>query len=173
MKATENTLPESLRPFLSITEVDDGAFLIGDLFRRKFAANAPDVPRHLVAWYRDADGAHHVAGYSHMRPFGDIYLSGGSCSDGRVVARMRHEEREAIYAAGGTWYLILKYAFRNFADDCDAFFGHCGDRRALEVAQAAGFQLTEHQHLIVHWHKRLHPVVQRALTAKAHALGPF
>ncbi len=169
----DELLPPALRSCLLISEVDSAEFLIGELFQRKFAAAAPDVPRHLVAFYRDAAGAHHVLSYSHMRPFGDIYLSGGSCSDGRVVARMQADERAALYAAGGMWFLILKYAFARFANDCDAFFGHCGDARALEVAQAAGFEKTGHQHLIVHWHKPLHEVTRRALTAKAHALGPF
>jgi hypothetical protein len=86
---------------------------------------------------------------------------------------MTEAQRDALYAAGGTWFLILKYAFAHYADRCDAFFGHCGDERALEVALAAGFEQTEHQHLIVHWHKPLHEVVRRALVAKAHAIGPF
>lgn len=172
-RMTSTGLPEALRSFLTITEVDDAEPLVGELFRRKFAAAPPDVPRHLVALYRDPSGGHRIAGYSHMRPFGDVYLSGGSCSDGSVVATMAPEHREALYAAGGTWYLILRYAFAKFAPDCEAFFGHCGDRRALEVAQAAGFERTEHEHLIVHWHKPLHPIVRRALVAKAHAIGPF
>ena len=166
-------IPESLRSFLTITEVDDADFLIGGLFRRKFGDPPPDFRRHLVALYRADDGSLHVAGYSHMRPFGDVYLSGGSCSDGETIRRMRPEQREALYAAGGVWYLVLKYAFERYADCCDAFFGHCGDPRAREVAFAAGFVDAGPEHVIVNWHKPLHPVVQRALVAKVHALGPF
>ena len=167
------TLPEPLRAFLTITEVDSGDFLAGDLFRRKFGDAPPDVPRHLVALYRDSSSAVHVAGYSHMRPFGDVYLSGGSCTSGDTLRLMTEDQRQALVAAGGVWYLILKYAFTNFADECDAFFGHCGDPRALVVAQEAGFVLLEHEHLIAHWHKPLHPVIRRALIAKVHAVGPF
>jgi hypothetical protein len=86
---------------------------------------------------------------------------------------MSDAHREAIYAAGGVWYLILKYAFAKFADDCDAFFGHCGDPRALVVAEAAGFVKTEHPPIIVNWHKPMHEVFRRALLAKVVALGPF
>ena len=169
------TIPPEIRSFLTITEIDDAELAVGALFRRKFAAPPPDVGRHLVALYRDADGGGslRVAGYSHMRPFGDVYLSGGSCSDGDTIRRMSDAEREAIYAAGGVWYLILKYAFEKFADDCDAFFGHCGDARALEVAQAAGFVKTGHPPVIVNWHKPMHEVFRRALLAKVVALGPF
>ena len=167
------TIPEPLRSFLTITEIDDADFLVGALFRHKFAAPAPDVGRHLVALYRSAEGDLRLAGYSHMRPFGDVYLSGGSCSAGETIRAMEPEHRTAIQAAGGVWYLILKYAFERYADCCDAFFGHCGDARALQVATAAGFVSAGHQHLIAHWHKPLHENIRRALVAKVHALGPF
>ena len=168
-----HTIPEHLRGFFTITEVDDAHFLAGALFKRKFAAPPPDEGRHLVALYRDADGALHLGGYSHMRPFGEVYLSGGSCSEGATIRLMPPAQREALQAAGGVWFLVLKYAFERYADCCDAFFGHCGDRRALEVATAAGFESAGHEHLIAHWHKPLHPVIRRALVAKVHALGPF
>ena len=167
------TLPAALHGFLTLTEVDGGDFLVADLFRRKFGHPPPTIPRPLVALYRDGEGGLHLAGYSHMMPFGDVYLSGGSCTNGDTARRMRPEEREALAAAGGVWFQVLKYAFRKYAGCCDAFFGHCGDKRALEVALAAGFVQTEHQHLIVHWHKPLHENVRRALTAKVHALGAF
>ncbi|MEO5559737.1 MAG: hypothetical protein ABIO49_07980 [Dokdonella sp.] len=168
-----HTLPEPLRSYLTISEIDSADFLVAALFRRKFNAPPPDVGRHLVALYRDAQGALHLAGYSHMRPFGEVYLSGGSCSEGKTIRAMALQHREQIQAAGGIWYLILKYAFERYADCCDVFFGHCGDARALQVATAAGFVHAGHQHLIAHWHKPLHENIRRALVAKVHALGPF
>jgi hypothetical protein len=168
-----HTIPEHLRPFLTITEIDNADFLVAPLFRRKFASPPPDFRRHLVALYRDDKTGLRLAGFSHMRPFGDVYLSGGSCSDGETIRMMDAGHREAIQVAGGVWHLILKYAFTRYADCCDAFFGHCGDRRALEVATAAGFEGTGHEHLIVNWHKPLHENIRRALVAKVRALGPF
>ncbi|HET6545739.1 MAG TPA: hypothetical protein VFG55_03215 [Rhodanobacteraceae bacterium] len=169
----DDILPASLHGFLTISEFDHADFLVSSLFRRKFGHPPPDLPRHLVALYRAPDDALHLAGFSHMRPFGDVYLSGGSCTEGETIRRMRPQEREALHAAGGVWYWILKYAFRKYADCCDAFFGHCGDARALEVALAAGFETTGHEHVIAHWHKPLHPAIRRALIAKVHALGKF
>lgn len=166
-------VPPDVRRFLTITEIDDADFVAGRLFHRKFGTPPPDSGRHLVALYRDADARLRLAGYSHMRPFGDVYLSGGSCSEGETIRAMAPAEREALYAAGGVWYLILKYAFRRFAGCCDAFFGHCGDPRAREVAFQVGFEDAGHEHLIVHWHKAMHPNFRRALVAKVHALGPF
>jgi hypothetical protein len=166
-------LPASLRDFVTITEVDRADFFITDLFQRKFGHPPPDFPRHLVALYRAPDAALHLIGYSHMMPLGDVYLSGGSCSDGAAIARMQPHERDALRDAGGIWFWILKYAFRKYASCCEAFFGHCGDKRALEVALAAGFEPTAHEHIIVHWHKPLHDNLRRALTAKVVAFGTF
>ena len=168
-----HTIPQALRGFFTITEIDDAVFLVGDLFRRKFAAPPPDIGRHLVALYRDVHGEVRLAGYSHMRAFGDVYLSGGSCSNGETIRAMSDAHRDAIQHAGGVWHLVLRYAFERYADCCDAFFGHCGDPRALVVATAAGFVGAGHQHLIAHWHKPLHENIRRALVAKVHALGPF
>ena len=166
-------VPEPLRECLALTELDDARLLAGPLFLRKFEHLPPPVGRHLAGLYRHDDGRLSLLGYSHMLPFGDIYLSGGSCSDGEAIRSMKPEHREALTAAGGIWLLILRYAFAKFSGDCDAFFGYSGDARALEVAHQAGFEDTEHQHLIVHWHKPMHENFRRALTAKAHALGPF
>jgi hypothetical protein len=167
------SLPVTLRSFLVITEIDDAELIAGALFRRKFGTPPPDFGRHLVALCQGDDGNLRLAGYSHMRPFGDVYLSGGSCSDGDAMRAMAPAHRDAIVAAGGVWYLILKYAFAKYADDCDAFFGHCGDARALEVALAAGFVKTDQPPVIVHWHKSMHENFRRALVAKVVALGPF
>ena len=167
------TLPEHLRSFLTITEVDNAGFLVGDLFQRKFAHPPPDFRRHLVALYRDADGACHLASYSHMRPFEDVYLSGGSCSNGETIRRMQPHEREAIQQAGGVWHLILKYAFERYADCCEGFIGYSNDARAIDVALASGFEKTAYPRLFAHWHKQLHEKVRRALVAKVEALGPF
>lgn len=166
-------LPEELASFIEITEIDSATHLIGALFKRKFGDPPPPMGRHLVALYRLEAGRFAVLGYSHMAPFGDVYLSGGSCTDGEVLRAMHAQHRQALTDAGGIWFWILKYAFANFASYCDAFFGHCGNPRALEVAYAAGFEPTGHEHVIAHWHKELHPRVRQALVAKVVALGPF
>lgn len=168
-----SVIPENLRSFFTITEIDDAQLLVGSLFQRKFAHPPPDFPRHLAALYRDTDGNFHLAGYSHMRPFEDVYLSGGSCSNGETIKRMQPAQLEALKAAGGVYHLILKYAFKKYADCCDAFFGYSADKRALEVAFASGFEATEHERLFAHWHKPLPDNKRHALTAKVVALGPF
>jgi hypothetical protein len=166
-------LPESLRGFIAITEIDDVRLGVEALFRRKFEHPPPATPHHLGAFHLGADGSARLLCYSHMLPFGDLFLSGGSCTDGDVYRAMPAAQREALAAAGGPWHHVLKFAFAKFADRCEAFFGYSGDERALAVCRAVDFLPTGHPHLIVHWHKPLHEVMQRALVAKAHAIGPF
>jgi len=166
-------VPDDIYSFITITEIDDSDFFVQRLFKRKFGHTPPDFPRHFVAFYRNPEGASFIAGYSHMRKFDDVYLSGGSCTEGETLRKMSAEERTLLQSHGGVWFQILKYKFAKLAAECDAFFGHCGDRRALEVAIAAGFVQLEHQHLIAHWHKPLSPERKAELTEKVHALGPF
>lgn len=168
-----DVLPAELAGFLHVTEIDSARLLAAGLFQRKFGQPPPAGPHHVAAFHVGEDRTARLLCYSHMLPFGDIYLSGGSCTDGETYRAMPPAQRAALDAAGGPWHWVLKYAFRRFADRCEAFFGYSGDARALAVCRAVDFLPTEHPYLIVHWHKPLHPVMQRALIAKAHAIGPF
>jgi hypothetical protein len=166
-------LPPELAAFMTITEVDHADFILGEVFRRKFDDTPPDVPHHLVALYRRGDGGFEVISYSHMRAFGDIYLSGGSLTLGDAVRRMDPAHAATLKAAGGPWAWILRYAFARYHDDCQVFFGYSANAHAVAVSATAGFEPTEHPCLFAHWHKPLHPNIRRALIAKAHALGEF
>lgn len=173
MQSPAPSLPLPLKPLLSITEVDDPLPFTRDLFQRKYGCEPPSTPHHLVAFYHSSAGDLHVVGYSHMLPFGEVYLSGGSCTDGDRIRQMPERHQALLREHGGVLVWILRYALARYANRCEAFFGHCGDARALEVTTQAGFVATPHPHLIAHWHKPLHPNIQRALIAKVHALGPF
>ena len=166
-------LPEALQPFLSITEVDHSTPFGQKIFRRKYRQDPPDFEKHLVCFFQDNYGAYHVAGYSHMTPHGNVYLSGGSCTDGDVIRLMSEKQRELVSANGGILHHILKYAFDKYAGHCRAFFGHCGDARAWEVVMAVGFVPTEHQYLIAHWHQPIDDAEKAALVAKINAIGAF
>jgi hypothetical protein len=166
-------LPPEIRSFLTITEIDHPRLWSRDLFVRKYGEDPPDTPHHIVAIYHQADASSRVIGYTHMHPFGDVYLSGGSCADGDNIRRMEAEHSSALRSSGGVLLWMLRYAMLRYADRCDAFFGYSGDARAYEVCLDAGFIPTGHQHLLVRWHKELHPHIQRALVAKVHALGSF
>ena len=156
-----------------VSEVEDGRFFAGHLFRRKFGVDPPAVPHHLCAFWRSAPGQLRLLSYIHYMPFGDTMLVGGACTDGDAVRAMPAGLRDQVMAGGGVFAHLLRHGFARFAGECEAFFGYCGDARAEEVDLANGFSKTEHPHLLVNFHKPLHEVMQRALIAKAFAIGPF
>ncbi len=159
--------------FIGISEVDDGRFFAGELFQRKFDGLPPSGPHHLVCFHRSPASTIHVLCYAHFHPFGDIILVGGVCTDGETLRQLPLEQRDTLTVFGSLYFHVLKYGFARFADRCEAFFGYCSDARAEQVNLQAGFCKTEHPHLLVNFHKPTHPVMQRALIAKAAAIGPF
>ena len=163
-----------LPPSIVLTEVAHGNRLLGDLFQRKFGGSAPDYPHHLVAFHVPADGSGlRVVSYAHFNPFGDVCLVGGVCTDGEVVRALAPVEQEQIRAAGGVYFHLVRYGFSRFRDKFAAFFGYVGDARSMEVNLAAGFQSTDHPHLIINPRDGLPDLHVKALTAKVLALGPF
>ena len=169
------SIDERIAAFVHVTEVDDGAFYAGELFRRKYGASIPTFGHHAVAFYRAADGTLHVASYCHMWRQGAISLLGGACTDGTVLRLMRPDERTLVDEAGGLLRQTLRFFFftPRFADAVEAFFGHCGDRRAREVVFPAGFAESGIEHLIVRYTRDLPAARQQHLVHQAHAIGPF
>ena len=158
---------------LAFSEIDDAEFFVGKLFRKKFASPPPVMGYHIVAMLKDGEDALHVAGYAHFRVFEDVMLVGGVCTDGEVMRRLLPEQSRQVARAGGVYFNLLKHAFARFADDCNAYFGYCGDTRAEFVNLSAGFQKTEHQYLLANFHKPLNDNLRGALINKVHAIGPF
>ncbi len=172
MRLCPYRVPATLRDFIVLSIVDDGAVFGGSIFRRKYAAEPPDFPQHVVAFYRAGDAFIPVS-YLHVNLVEGVGLIGGGATDGSVFAHMAPAERAAISEAGGLLLQTLRFSFARFARDCEAFFGHCGDARAFAVDMQAGFQPTAHENLLVHWHRLLDQTRRDALTAQVHALGPF
>ena len=159
--------------FLLISEFDDPNAIVGDLFQRKFGHQVPNWKHDVVAFFRKSDETLVPLSYAKFAPFGNVILVGGCCTDGRAFAYMSDEEKQRLSATGGSMAQVLRYGFTRYADSCDAYFGYCGDARAWEVDLSAGFEPTEHEKLLVYWHKPLSDQMKRALVAMANALGAF
>ena len=156
-----------------ITTVTHSPFFISRLFKEKFGHPAPEHGHGLVCFYR-IDWSHFVPlCYTNFLPYDEVILVGGAMTDGSVFRIMPKEHRNKIKQLGGIYYQVLLFAFDYFADDCDAFFGHAGDRRAYEIDLKAGFVQTPHQYLIANFHKPISEERKTALIEKIHAIGPF
>jgi hypothetical protein len=167
------SLPGALKEFLCIDEVESGEFFAGELFRRKFGDSPPNFGTHMVLFYRDANLALHAASYLHLWTTGTVGLIGGGCTDGRTIRLMSETERLAIDEAGGLLLQTLRYAFDRHEDRLEAFFGHCGNDRALAVDLRAGFLRTADPNLLVRWNRDLSESTRARLFQQALALGPF
>lgn len=69
--------------------------------------------------------------------------------------------------------MILRYAFNQLDGGCDAYFGHCGDKRARVVALSAGFVPLDSPVHIARWHKPLSDADKAAMTEEIFAIGLF
>src|SRR5699024_11350220 len=112
-------------------------------------------------------------GYLQIGRHESVALVGGGCTVGRGFADVDTDHAAAIRAAGGVLYLLLRHAFTQMADDYEAFFGYCGDKRAGEVDLQAGFEYTRYQYLLAHFHRPASEARKAALIDQVHALGPF
>lgn len=166
----------SISEFVVFTELDDVTPPVIDLFQRKFGHAPPTFPHHFVALYRGAN-AHPektvVLGYTHLLPYKGALLSGGSCTSGAGLRQMTASEQAAVARNGGIWRDLFLYAATKYADQCDAFFGYCGDARALQVCLELGFERLPDPYLIVRWHKPLSDRRREELLSDVRALGAF
>lgn len=167
-------LAHTLRPFIVITEVDDGRAFAEHIFQRKFRQSAPDFAHHIVAFYRHRDDHLVPLSYVHFTQYSPtLMLAGGGCTDGRAFALMDEAQRALVNAAGGLLAHTQLYGFAKFADRCEAFGGYCGDARAAAVHASVGYEATPHDHLIVKWHKPLSQARRAGIIETLKAIGPF
>lgn len=157
-----------------------------ELFRESFNAPFP-VPREnaglpiptppanwrqYVALYRWPDGTEETVGFCNWIKHGEVYLEGGMCVRKSFYRRLPREEFRECNAAGGVAQLVMEQAARELTD-CTAWFGFCGDAKALAVDLRVGYIPTEHRHLIVKWFKEVPVEKRRRLIESIAAIGPF
>jgi hypothetical protein len=176
------TFAESLRIF----DAGNAAPYATELFREAFNAPFPvpradaglSIPtppgnwRQYVALYRWPDGREETVGFCNWIKHGDVYLEGGMCVQKTFYRRMPRAHFRECNAAGGIAQMLMEQAARELTD-CKAWFGYCGDAKALAVDLRVGYMPTGHRHLIVKWFRDVPEAERLALTASIAAIGPF
>jgi hypothetical protein len=158
---------------IEIREAEDGDALARDLFQLRYGVDPPDFPHHVIAFLRGPDGNAQPICYVHFTELGELLLGGGACVDNRAMRRMDAATRASIRDGGGLYRMTLDWAVRHFAPRFAAIFGYCGDALAQRIDLAAGFELTAHKHLLVHWTRAVPQHERDRLVAQANAIGPF
>lgn len=180
--ATPTSFDDSIRIF----DAGNAEQYAADLFRESFGRPFP-VPRdhcglpiptppenwrQYVAVYRWVDGTEETVGFCNWIRHGDVYLEGGMCVRQGFYRRLPPEHFRACRSRGGVAQMMMDTAARRLSD-CKAWFGYCGDARAMAVDLRAGYVPTSHEHLIVKWFRELPSVEREALAGSIAAIGPF
>lgn len=139
---------------ITVIEVDDADFLVGELFRRRFNTSSfPNYPRHFVALARTGSGELLPLGYVHHTIWNDCALCGGLVIDNRLYRRLRPATREAVRREGGVAELLLRRSFALLPDDLVAIWGYVGDKQAEQVDLRVGFRHTGARYVMVIWRR--------------------
>ena len=157
---------------LRVQEVADARFFISALFRRRFGSDAPDYPRHFVAFYATTESSFMAVGYVHYSPFDECWLCGGLVIDERAYRRIPLQDRQAIRASGGIAEIMLRDTFAGLRD-APAIWGYVGDKQSEVVCRRAGFVRTDDPHVMVVWNPALPEADKPARLARVIGIGPF
>jgi hypothetical protein len=163
----------ALDEFISIRCLDETDAAMNALFQRKFRADSPEFPLHIVAYVRDAEGLQTLCFYSHITDCGDLALGGGVCSDERVLRRLTSPQRDALREAGGIYRHTIDWFVTQFCDRFPALFVYVGDRLSERVLRSAGFESTSVDRLLVRWLQDPSDRRRQQLVAKAKSFIPF
>ncbi len=155
------------------TEVSSGSYFADEFFMSAFGETVPEWGHHLVLFYRTKPDFFLPLSYVNFLEHKGVILVGGAVTAGKAFKHVDASHSAQIRAEGGAYFQLLKYGFKLFADRCDAFFGHAGDKRAYEVDLQAGFVPTAYEHLIVNFHKPTDSARKEVLIREIHAIGPF
>jgi hypothetical protein len=178
----DSALDERLRIF---RPVPDASQLASRLFRESFGATFP-VPRdellpistppsawrQYVATYRWPDGRDETVGFCNWIRYRDVYLQGGMCVGRNFYRRMPREEFRELQRRGGLAQMMMAAAEREL-NDCVAWFGYCGDAKALAVDLRAGYVKTNRPYVIVKWFNPPPEAERQQLIDDIVKVGPF
>jgi hypothetical protein len=140
---------------------------------RQLRAADPHATWHqYVAIYEWPDETRETVGFCNWIRHGDVYLEGGMCVRESIYRRMPKEHFRACRSPGGIAQMMIAAAAAEL-NDAVAWFGYCGDAKAMAVDLRAGHALTEHRHLIVKWFRDVSVVEQQLLLRSVAAVGPF
>ena len=177
-----NTLDQDLR----IVGLANAAELAGDLFFECFhlpfpvprdncglpIPTPPESWRQYVALYRWPDGTEETVGFCNWIRHGEVYLEGGMCVRGYFYRRLPKEQYRECAARGGLAQMMMEAAATRL-NDCKAWFGYCGDAKALAVDLRFGYEPTTHPMLIAKWFQPVDDAEKARLVESIARIGPF
>jgi len=177
---------KSFSESLHVVDFRNAAFFASDLFYECFASAFP-VPRDLcglpiptpahqwhqyVAFYKWSETALEPVGFCNWIRYGEVYLEGGMCVRKSFYRRLPKEHWDECKALGGVAQITMEAAAQEL-NDCIAWFGYCGDKKAYLVDSRVGYRKTSRPFIIVKWFQEISADRQRELEDLIAAIGPF
>ena len=171
---------------LGVFESKDAVRYAGALFQESFNSAFP-VPvsyriletqirpedwRQFVATYTWPDGTEECVGFCNFIKYKDVYLEGGLAVQKNFYRRLPKAQFSVCSRRGGIAQIMMETAATQLTD-CVAWFGYCGDAKALQVDLRAGFVQTEHPYIIVKWMRALPATEMRTWIDDVTRIGLF
>jgi hypothetical protein len=154
-------------------------FFAADLFRESFAADFPVPPEasradwhQYVAFYKWSEASIEPVGFCNWMRHGDVYLEGGMCVRRNFYRRLPKPQWDECKQRGGVAQIMMETAAERL-NDCAAWFGYCGDKKAYIVDTRFGYQPTDRRYIIAKWFRDVPDERKRELIDQIAALGPF
>src|ERR1039457_3159259 len=171
---------------IEVVDLEDASYFAADLFKECFGSafptprdylGLPHQPRggtwhQYVAFYKWTEANIEPVGFCNWIRHGDVYLEGGMCVRRNFYRRLPKEHWDACKDAGGVAQIIMESAARELTD-CTAWFGYCGDKKALVVDLRVGYEPTHHEYLIVKWLADISEGDKRGVIDGIAEIGPF
>lgn len=165
-------MDRSIEDLICVEEVSNARFFVNGMFQRRFGQDAPDYPRHFVAFYKTESTTMLPVAYVHYSRFDDSWLCGGLMMDNRAHRRISREDLRVIKKAGGVAELVMAWSFPQLRD-APAIWGYVGDKQSDVVTQRVGFVHTAIPCIMVVWNRALSEIEKQERLDRVVALGPF
>lgn len=171
---------------LKVSRSNDAASIAGTLFQESFNSTFP-VPvahrildtqiqpedwRQFVAIYTWPDGTSECVGFCNWIKYKDVYLEGGLAVQKNFYRRLTKPQFAECTARGGIAQIVMETAASELTD-CAAWFGYCGDPKALRVDLRVGYVQLAHPYLIVKWMRALSDSEKQVWIDDVTRIGPF
>lgn len=170
----------------SVVRFRDASFFAADLFYNSFRLpfpvprdncglpipTPPEVWRQYVAFYKWSEKVLEPVGFCNWIRYGDVYLEGGMCVRTNFYRRLPKSHWQECRARGGIAQIMMEKA-EGELNDCIAWFGYCGDKKAYIVDTRVGYQPTGKDYIIAKWFREVSDARRQELTNRVAAIGPF
>lgn len=164
---------ELLRPFVTVSECMDPTDEVDALMRRLLNVGAPAFPLHFLTHVTLADGSRPLACYIHATDCGDLVLTGGACTDNRLLRRLPPEQRELLRQVGGIYRYTIMHMQVALRDRFAALFACCGNKAAERIMLDTDAVRAGPDELFVCWLHEVGEKQREQMKAKACSFMPF